>query len=159
MLFEAQSLIIITQKGGTTVKKTSLVLVCALLVSFAAFVLAKGPVDLKDLKSLNGKTWTITGWDVSTKQGPLRFELSLVIDKITRSGKRMTANGLYISQETTQAKPDVSNFESPVAETKDGLKFGFKTTQGEHIEAEMLRDGSCRVRGPLGVATLKPAVH
>ena len=138
-------------------KKVSLALACASLVFSAALVLAKDPVDVKSLKSFSGKTWTITGWDVSTKQGPLRFELSLVIDKIAGSGKKMTAKGLYISQETNQRKPDVSNFESPVAETKDGLKFGFKTMQGENIEAELLRDESCRLRGPLGVVILKPA--
>jgi hypothetical protein len=145
------------KSGGRIVKKKSPVLACVLFLISAAFALAKDPLDLKNPKSLEGKTWTVTGWDVSTKQGPLRFELSLVIDKVTGKGKRTTAKGLYISQETNQRKPDVSNFDSPVVETKEGLKFGFKTFQGENVEAELLRDGSCRISGPLGVATLKPA--
>lgn len=141
-------------------KKLSLTLVFALVVCSAASVLAKEPLDLKNPKSFEGKTWTITGWNVSTKQtGSLKFELSLVIDKITGTGKKMTVQGLYISQESQQRKPDVSNFESPITEMKDGLKFGFKTTQGESMDAQILSDGSCRLQGPLGVATLKPATR
>jgi hypothetical protein len=148
------------KQGRITVKKISLALVFALVVCSVAFVFAKEPADPKSPKSLEGKTWTIPVWDVSTKQaGQLKFELSLVIDKVNGTGKRMTVQGVYISQESKQRKPDVSNFESPITATKDGLKFGVKTTQGESMDAQILSDGSCRLQGPLGVATLKPVTR
>ncbi len=117
-------------------------------------------MDPKNPKSLQGRTWTVTGWEVPAKQGgPLKFELSLVVDKVTGTRKKMTIQGVYISQESRERKPDVSNFESPITVTKDGFKFGFKTAQGEAVDAQVLSDGTCRLHGPLGVATLKPAVR
>jgi hypothetical protein len=139
-------------------KKTlSLALLLLIVLSSAAFVFSKEPVDPKKPKSLEGRTWTISAWDVPTKQhGLLKFELSLVADKIAGTGKKMTLQGVYISQESGQRKPDISNFESPITITNDGFKFVFKTSQGDTVDAQVLSDGSCRLQGPLGVATLKP---
>ncbi len=141
-------------------KKLGVALVFVLVAFSFAFVLAKEAVDPKNPKSLEGKTWTVTGWETKSKQGgQLKFELSIVLDKVVGTGKKVTVHGLYISQETNQRKPDVSNFESPLSTTKDGFKFALKTIQGESMEAQVLSDGSCRIQGPLGVATLKPATR
>jgi hypothetical protein len=140
-------------------KKTlSLALLFMIVLSSTAFVFSKEPLDPKHPKSLEGRTWTISAWDVPTKQGgPLKFELTLVVDKIAGTGKKMTLQGVYVSQESRERKPDISNFESPITITKDGFKFAFRTSQGDAIDAQVQSDGSCRLQGPLGIAILKPA--